>query len=102
MARTEDGAGLIFYGDIKSMSLDKPRSRAYKASTGLTEACIMHDCKTQNESCPPLLGGVGSLRTAIQKRVSALMKKKDPFIDDTTDGAKQWAQFHKTGVLNSE
>lgn len=30
------------------------------------------------------------------------MKKKDPFIDDTTDGAKQWAQFHKTGVLNSE
>ncbi len=30
------------------------------------------------------------------------MKKPDPFRDDTTDGAKQWAQFHETGVLNSD
>lgn len=30
------------------------------------------------------------------------MKKNDPFIGDTSDGAKQWAQFHDTGVLNSD
>ncbi|DBB06392.1 TPA: hypothetical protein ACH3X1_011954 [Trebouxia sp. C0004] len=101
-ARNEDGTGLIFSSDIKSMSTEDPKGKAYKASVGLTQAWIMHDCKIRNESCPPLLGGVGSLKTEIQKRLSAQMKKPDPFRDDTTDGAKQWAQFHETGVLNSD
>ncbi|KAL0017818.1 hypothetical protein WJX77_001745, partial [Trebouxia sp. C0004] len=96
-ARNEDGTGLIFSSDIKSMSTEDPKGKAYKASVGLTQAWIMHDCKIRNESCPPLLGGVGSLKTEIQKRLSAQMKKPDPFRDDTTDGAKQWAQFHETG-----
>ncbi|DBA74080.1 hypothetical protein WJX77_004513 [Trebouxia sp. C0004] len=94
-ARTENGEGLIFYNEIKSMSSEHPNSKAYKASIGLTEAWIMHDRKTKQEPHPALLGGVGSLKNEIQKRLSALMKKNEPFKDDTTDGAEQWAKFYE-------
>ncbi len=48
------------------MSTVDPKGKAYTASVGLTEAWIMYDCKIRNESCPPLLGGVGSLKTETQ------------------------------------